>query len=126
MYKVMIVDDSKLARMSITKALSRLQPDWSRVEAANADEAVTLVSRERPNIALLDFNMPGRDGLALASELRALAPDMPVAVVSANTQEEIIARAHEVGAAFLPKPLTEQALASFLSEALTRLKTADL
>ena len=46
--------------------------------------------RRTRDIALLDFNMPGRDGLALAAELRALKPDMPLALISANTQHEIV------------------------------------
>ena len=103
MYKVMIVDDSKLARMSIARALGRLQPEWCLVEATNADEAVTLVSRERPNIALLDFNMPGRDGLALAAELRALAPQMPIALVSANLQKSSPGERHLIRCGFPAK-----------------------
>jgi CheY-like chemotaxis protein len=121
-YKILIVDDSKLARMSVAKLLNGLQPDWSRIEAADAEEAVAKVRSERPDIVLLDFNMPGRDGLQLAADLRAIQPDMPLAIVSANIQDEIVARAHDVGAAFLAKPLTVQALADFLSGAQARLR----
>lgn len=121
-YKILIVDDSKLARMSVAKLLNSLHPDWARIEAPNADEAMALASSEKPDIALLDFNMPGRDGLTLAGDLRALNPDMPLAVISANIQEEIIARSHQVGAAFLSKPLTSQELANFLTGAQARLK----
>jgi CheY-like chemotaxis protein len=123
-YKVLIVDDSKLARMSIARALTTLQPDWTRIEAATADEAIARLTDERADIALLDFNMPGRDGLALAAQLQALNPDMPLALISANIQEEVVARAHAVGAAFLPKPLTEQALADFFAGAQLRLRVA--
>ena len=123
-YKIMIVDDSKLARMSVAKVLGVLQPDWVRVEAANADEALLMLEQERPDIAIMDFNMPGRDGLELAAALRGRDPDMPLAVISANIQDEIIERTHQVGAAFLPKPLKEQALADFLSGAQLRLKAA--
>ena len=123
-YKVLIVDDSKLARMAVAKALSTLQPDRTRVEAGDADQAIAAVTAESPDIVLLDFNMPGRDGLALAGEIRAVHPSMPLAVISANMQDEIVARARAVGAAFLPKPLTEQALADFLSGAVLRLKTS--
>lgn len=121
-YKILIVDDSKLARMSVAKVLHALHPDWTSAEASNADEALARVASDRPDIVLLDFNMPGRDGLVLAAELRVLNPDMPLAVVSANIQDEIVARAHEVGAAFLSKPLTEQGLRDFLSAAQARLK----
>jgi DNA-binding NarL/FixJ family response regulator len=65
--------------------------------------------------------MPGPDGLALAAELHALYPAMPIAIISANSQDEIVARATAIGAAFLPKPLTQQALASFLSAVEARL-----
>jgi DNA-binding NarL/FixJ family response regulator len=121
-YKVLIVDDSKLARMFIEKALNALQPDWIRVEAANADEASMLMAREQPDIALLDINMPGRDGLELAAEFSAGRPEMPIAIISANSQEEIIARTREVGATFLPKPLSQRVLAEFLSAADLQLK----
>lgn len=121
-YKVLIVDDSKLARMAVAKALSALHPDWTRVEATNAEEALALAQQSAPDIALLDFNMPGRDGLELATDFRALDPDMPVAVISANLQQEIIASAADAGATFLPKPLTQDALAGFLTTAIDRLK----
>lgn len=122
-YKLLIVDDSKLARMSAAKALSSLYPDWARVEAASADEALALAKTSSFDIALLDFNMPGRDGLDLAGELKAAYPTMPIAVVSANHQDEIVARAKAIGAAFLPKPLTQQALSEFLDAAAKQLKT---
>jgi DNA-binding NarL/FixJ family response regulator len=115
---LLIVDDSKLARMSVAKSLKTLYPDWTRAEAASADEALALARQSSFDVALLDFNMPGRDGLQLAAELKAIQPSMRLAVVSANHQDEIIARAKAVGAAFLPKPLTEQALAEFLKGAL--------
>ena len=73
-YKLLIVDDSKLARMSAAKALNALYPDWTRLEAANADEAISLARETAFDVALLDFNMPGRDGLQLAADLLALRP----------------------------------------------------
>jgi YesN/AraC family two-component response regulator len=121
-YTLLIVDDSKLARMSANKALKNLHPDWARVEAANGDEAISLAKETAFDIALLDFNMPGRDGLQLAADLLALRPSTPLAIVSANHQTEIIARAKDIGAVFLTKPLNEQALGAFLEEAIKRLE----
>ena len=122
-YTVLIVDDSKLARMAVARALGSLQPDWTRLEAANADDALQLVKQSNIDVTLLDFNMPGRDGLELAADLKHLRPTMPVAVISANSQVEIVARTQAVGAAFLPKPLTEKALSEFLEDAVRRLKS---
>jgi CheY-like chemotaxis protein len=123
-YKVLIVDDSKLARMAVAKSLNNLRPDWTRIEATNADEALALANHSDIDIALLDFNMPGRDGLSLAADIRALDPQIAVALVSANVQQEILDRASEVGATFLPKPLTEALIVAFLGDAEARLKAA--
>lgn len=123
--KVLIVDDSKLARMAMVKALNALHPDWPRFEAGNADEALVRINEELPDIVLLDFNMPGRDGLAFAAELHLRDPRIAVAVISANRQVEVIDRARAVGAAFLAKPLTEQALGDFLDSALEHRRAAN-
>jgi YesN/AraC family two-component response regulator len=114
--KVLIVDDSKLARMAIVKALDALRPDWTRIEAADAATALEIVRRDAPDIAVFDFNMPSKDGLTLAAEVRQLNPQIHLAVISANQQLEVVRRARATGAAFLPKPLTVKALGEFLDE----------
>jgi DNA-binding NarL/FixJ family response regulator len=110
--KVLIVDDSKLARMAVIKALDSLRPDWTRLEAANAQSAL-----EAPDVAVLDFNMPTKDGLTLAAEVKQLQPQIHLAVISANQQIEVVRRAEAAGATFLPKPLTVMALGAFLDKA---------
>jgi CheY-like chemotaxis protein len=123
-HKVLIVDDSKLARMIMASAFRRIRPDWELSEATCADEAIGAISAGTVDIALVDFNMPGTDGLELVANIRKIRPEMPVAVVSANLQDEIIARARELNAAFVAKPLTDDALGAFLSGAALRLKKA--
>jgi len=123
-YNILIVDDSKLARMAVARALSTLRPDWIRIEAANAAEALALVRSSRIDVTLLDYNMPGQDGVSLAAELRELNPDMPVAVISANHQTEVVAKSREAGATFMTKPISDKALADFLDAANHRLVAA--
>ena len=118
-FKVLIVDDSKLARMAVAKALNAVQPGWTRVEASNADEAVALALDGSVGLALLDYNMPGRDGLELAGELKTLQPNLRVAIISANHQAEVVSQARALGAEFLPKPLTEQSLSAYLASSGT-------
>jgi CheY-like chemotaxis protein len=115
--KVLIVDDSKLARMAMVRLLSGLHSDWSMEEAANADQALARFKQNPPDFVLLDFNMPGKDGLTLAAELRDSNPKARVAIISANQQVEIVSRARVAGATFLPKPLTEETLGEFLKAA---------
>ncbi len=121
---VLIVDDSKLARIVAGKAITSLQPDWRRVEAANAADAMALLEAGGVDLALLDYNMPGQNGLDLAAEIRAQHPAMPLAVITANVQDEVVLRARAVDAAFVSKPLTEDGLRGFLSGAALRLRTA--
>jgi CheY-like chemotaxis protein len=121
-FNVLIVDDSKLARMVVTSALRRIRPDWTTTEATNGEEALAAVQKGDVQIALVDFNMPGMDGLALVAKLRQTDAGMPIAVVSANLQDEIIAKARELNAAFVGKPLTDEALGAFLTGAILRLR----
>jgi len=120
---VLIVDDSKLARIVAGKALAQLQPEWRKLEAGSAAQALEVITEQTPDIALIDFNMAGKDGLELAAELRVLLPEMPVAIITANIPHAIIARAREVGAAFVAKPVTADALEPFLSGAALRLRS---
>jgi CheY-like chemotaxis protein len=121
-YKALIVDDSKLARMVMASALRRIRPDWELVEATSAQDALEAISVGSVDLALVDFNMPGTDGLELLAKIRQLHPKMPVALVSANLQDEIISRTRELNAAFVAKPLTDEALGAFLTGAALRLR----
>lgn len=118
------MDDSRLARMVLANALGRLRPDWTARQASNADEALEVLRSEPVDVAFIDFNMPGMDGLMLAANLRERWPDMPIAVISANVQDDIMARARALDTSFVPKPLTDEALGAFLSGAALRLGRA--
>ena len=122
-YKVLVVDDSKLARMVMASSFRRLRPDWELVEATGGDQALSAVGAG-VDIALVDFNMPGIDGLELVAKIREKHPTMPIALVSANLQDEIISQARELKAAFIAKPLTDEALGAFLAGATLRLRKA--
>jgi CheY-like chemotaxis protein len=110
--------------MVMASAFRRLRPDWELIEASNGEDAINALSSQPIDIALVDFNMPGIDGLELVAKIRKSHPKMPMAVVSANVQDEIIARARELNAAFVTKPLTDEALGAFLSGAILRLQKA--
>ena len=73
-YKVLIVDDSKLARMVMASALRRIRPEWELIEATNAEEPL---ARFRPvrRYRAGRFQMPGIDGLELVAKIRKAQPD---------------------------------------------------
>jgi CheY-like chemotaxis protein len=120
---VLIVDDSKLARIVAAKALKELQPDWQRLEASSAADALAVVSKQKVDVALIDFNMAEKDGMQLAAELRQSHPELPIAIITANIQDEVIAHARAINAAFVPKPITKEALDGFVSGAALRLRS---
>ena len=111
---VLIVDDSKLARIVMGKAVAAIRPEWERVEAGSAAEALDLLTNREVDVVILDYNMPGQNGLDLAEELRRRRPDLPIAVATANVQDEVIARARAANATFVSKPISEQSLRPFL------------
>lgn len=121
---VLIVDDSKLARIVVGKAVAALQPEWERMEAGTADEALKMLGERPADVVILDYNMPGRSGLDLAETLRERFPKMPIALATANVQDEIIARARAAGVSFVPKPVNEESLRGFLSGAALQLRSS--
>ena len=123
MTAVLVVDDSKLARIVVGKAIAALQPAWERIEAGTADEALTVLEGRPVDVVIVDYNMPGRSGLELAEELRTRYPAMPIALATANVQDEVIARARAADVAFVPKPITEDGLRGFLSGAALKLRS---
>jgi DNA-binding NarL/FixJ family response regulator len=118
---VLIVDDSKLARMAVAKALKAISPEWSIIEASSADEGLSILNRSGVDIALVDFNMPGRSGLDLLEDLRALHPTMPVAIITANSQGQVVQRARELNATHLSKPLNLANFKAFIEESIAAL-----
>jgi CheY-like chemotaxis protein len=84
-----------------------------------------VIRRGDIDVALVDFNMRGSDGLTLIATIREVYRVMPIAMVLANIQEQIIRRSRELDAAFVPKPVTDEDLGSFLSGAMLRLNKVD-
>jgi DNA-binding NarL/FixJ family response regulator len=111
----LVVDDSRLARRNAVNILGRLRPDWTCAEASNAEQALAAAQDREISVALIDFNMPGDDGITLAQAIRALHPRAAIAIVSANIQDSVVARAVALDVAFVPKPLTEAAILPFLA-----------
>jgi Response regulator receiver domain/Acyl-CoA dehydrogenase, C-terminal domain len=62
---VLIVDDSKLARTMVATAFRRIRPDWELQEATSAKAALDAIAGGSVVVGLVDFNMPGTDGLQL-------------------------------------------------------------
>lgn len=113
----LIVDDSKMSRMMITRIIKEHFPDWQIIEAGNAEEALAAVENKSVDIMTLDFNMPGMDGLELGSKLREQFPDAKISLITANIQSAIKERAKAAAIQFVPKPITEDRVLGYLRAA---------
>ena len=77
---VLIVDDSDLVRRGMRQFFEQL-PDWRIVgEAASGSKAIEIASELKPDLILLDFSMPGLNGIETASVLRKKLPHAYIAV----------------------------------------------
>ena len=113
--KVLVVDDSKVARTIIRAVILDKHPDWSVSEAPNAADALALASQEPFDIFSIDINMPGVDGFTLVEQLRALGAQGRMALFSANVQEPVRQRAADLGVAFISKPVTPISVTALLA-----------
>ncbi|TAN56065.1 MAG: response regulator [Magnetospirillum sp.] len=111
---VLVVDDSRVARMMTRAAIAKLHPTWPIIEAASGEDALTAIALDRPDYVLMDVNMPGIGGLETARQLRLRCPSAVISLLTANIQEPIRHQAEEMGIGFLSKPLKDEALAQFL------------
>ncbi|MGO9660372.1 MAG: ANTAR domain-containing response regulator [Acidimicrobiales bacterium] len=101
--RLVIAEDEALIRLDLRETLE--EEGYEVVgETSRGDEIVGLVRAQRPDLAILDINLPGGDGLTAAAEITAerLAA---VLILTAFSQRELVDRAREAGAlAYLVKP----------------------
>lgn len=113
--RILLVDDSRVARMTLQHLLSRATDRPLAIqEAASGDDALALFTPGSFDLALIDFNMPGIDGLELAALLSELQPDLRMALITANIQDSIVERARKLGMVFLGKPVTLEQLTTLI------------
>ena len=119
--KVLIVDDEELARMRLRALVAdNPQPKAEVVgEAGNAAQALVQLAERACDLVLLDVQMPGRDGMQLAAELRSMK--QPPAVVFVTAHAEHALRAFELEAVdYLTKPVKRERLQAALQRVAQR------
>ncbi|PPU94428.1 histidine kinase [Xanthomonas populi] len=115
---LLVEDDPTIAEVIV--GLLRSQ-GHSVVHAPHGLVALTEAADNTFHLALLDLDLPGLDGLALARQLRVFGYDMPLIAVTARSDEAAEPSAQQAGFdSFLRKPLTGDMLADTIAEALRR------
>jgi DNA-binding NarL/FixJ family response regulator len=119
-YRFVIADDHPLFRGAMREAVTTLFAASDVFEAGGFDALQSLLERESDmDLVLLDLTMPGVRGFSGLLFLRAQFPGVPVVIVSANEEPDVIRRCMEFGASgFLPKTLDVEIMRSAIRRVL--------
>jgi two-component system response regulator DesR len=124
--RVMIAEDQGMIRGALATLLG-LEDDIEVVaEAASGEEALATATKVRPDVALLDIEMPGMDGISTAGELRTELPACQVVMLTTFARPGYLRRAMEAGAsAFLVKDSPAHELAAAIRRVLAGERVID-
>ena len=115
--KVLVVDDDPVVGKSFDRVLS--SKGYAVVTASDGEEALRKIAAEDYDAVFTDIKMPGMDGIAVAEQIRAQRPWLPVVIVSGYATAENEARAMAAGVrAVLHKPLSPQMIEQGALDAL--------
>lgn len=98
MIRLLIVDDHEMVREGL-KAILVAEADFQIVgEAASAEQALELIGRLKPDIALVDIRLPGTNGIELCRMASEQYPDTAVIILTTFTDETLVAQCIQAGA----------------------------
>lgn len=116
--RLMIVDDHPLFRQGLRRVLE-VEPDIRiEAEAANGQEALLLARQHKPDVIIMDINLPVLNGIQLTRRIKADLPEIAVIVVTAYDHEEQLLHAIRAGgSAYFPKEVQPSTLIEAIREA---------
>jgi len=113
---ILVVDDSRVARMMLKHHVHSRYPHWTVEEASSGEEAIEKARAVSPSLMLLDVNMEGMGGLSAAEELRRQHPDATITVLTANIQDATRNKAASIGVGFMTKPVSVDGLYKMIDD----------
>src|SRR5215472_14261778 len=97
MHRILIADDHKMMRHTL-RALFTHYDQWDVCgEAADGRQAVDAAVALKPDLVLLDYKMPNKDGVEAASEIKQKLPETPVVIFTLYKTDELESQARQVG-----------------------------
>ena len=121
--RVVVADDERPARSFLVALLRSFREVQIVGEADSGKAAVSLIERERPDLALLDLQMPELDGIGV---VRTLKKDLPL-IAFVTAYDEYAVRAFEVNAVdYLLKPVDKKRLRQTINRAIERIEHAEI
>lgn len=118
--KILLVDDSRTIRAIQRKALRQLGYD-DIIEAADGLEALAAIAAARPDLMLVDWNMPNMDGMALVRKVRETDSHLPIIMCTTEAEKSRVLTAIRAGVNdYVVKPFTAESLAEKINRTLAR------
>jgi len=115
--RILVAEDETLIRMDLVEMLTEAGYEVI-AQATNGEEAITLANEHKPDLAILDVQMPVLDGISAAEKIIAIAP---VLMLTAFSQRELVDRARDAGVmAYVVKPFTISDLVPAIEIAISR------
>ena len=106
--RILVADDDPLMRTFIVVSIGSA---GETTEAVDGDEALTLLEQDSFDLALIDWDMPGRNGLDVIRTIRAKGSQVPIIMVTGKAEREQVVQALEAGVSdYLIKPFESSAL----------------
>ena len=116
--KILLVDDEAHIRVFVSLILKSLGSP-KIIEAANGQEAIAAFQAEKPDVVLLDVNMPHLDGIQTLRKLKEIDPDCTVIMLTSLANRETVEKALELGAVnYIRKDTPKEEIAKSLAETL--------
>ena len=112
--KILYIEDSPEHIQTVQRIISYLKHEL--ITAGTAQDGYTLLTRQHPDVILLDISLPDMNGLVLARQIRAAGFSIPIIAITANSIEYDEAQACEAGCnGFIVKPYTAEQLMALLA-----------
>jgi len=96
--KILLADDHSIVRAGLRRIVEESGDMEVVAEAADGREAIQLVHKKVPDVAVIDISMPGLDGLEVVSQLRTYHPKLPILILTMHEEGQYVVRAIEAGA----------------------------
>lgn len=120
--KILIVDDSKMMCLKMQGFLSSIKKEAQFFVHQSAEDAENTLELNDLDFASLDLNLPGKDGLYLAEQIRNKSTDTIIALVTANRQDAVQTRAKALDCHVIHKPADMVEVEEFISKLNALLK----
>ena len=118
---VMVVEDNEKNRKLVRVVLKA--KGYNVIEATTGEEALNLLKNQKPNIILMDIQLPGIDGLTLVKQIKAdaITKDIPIIAVTAYAMKKDKQKFLETGCdAYVSKPINTQELPLIIEKYIKR------